>query len=152
VTNGGKVYTSFMQRAAIGGLFMGIWNSMVGTSAYAELQRKHQLQADPHLPIVVNGRIATWRTYMGYGLSWWIELKDSSLGGWSFTLSPTGDIRRLTWYPEPAGLVIESEIHFDDDTFVRMFETLRQAAAAYIRHYGFSVDQERTFVKGILHS
>jgi hypothetical protein len=142
-----------MQRTAICGLFVAIRNSMVDTTAYTKLQQQVQSQSDSCIPVIVNGRLATWRTYMGYGISWNVRFKDAALGAWSFSFSPDGSAKSLLWYPNADELrhVDESEIQFDDATFVRMFEALRVVAGAYIKYYGFSVDHyNRVFVAGLV--
>jgi hypothetical protein len=56
-----------------------------------------------------------------------------------------GVIQTMRWHPDKFSIVPEPQIRFDDDTFIKVFEGLRQAAAAYIKHYGFSVNQKRSF-------
>ncbi len=146
------MYTPFMQHAATVGLFMGVWNSMVDTKVYDAMDRVTQADKGKEATFELNERAAKWRTIMNhrFAVSWDVVFKDGSLGAWSVAMPRGGGIDCMLWHPESTRAGEEPKAGLDDETFIRMFETLRRSAAAYIRHYGFSVDLSKDLIRGIV--
>jgi hypothetical protein len=94
----------------------------------------------------VNGRLAHWTTEI-YSYSNKVHLqvmfRNSAFGLFSFRGPASIE---MVWRNAACRW---KEIAFTDEEFAELFETLRKAAATYIRHYDFSEDQKTSILKVI---